>query len=173
MAKIIEKIKNVEKKYVGPKPLPLHFEEIIPKPVDEVFDAVIDSGKLTGYFALNSSGNLIEGNTVTWDFGECGKFDVAVKQIRKNEMIKLEWFVGGVNTNIEIAFTSLDNNSTKIIINETGWTLKEANIKEAIDRAKGWTNFLDCLKAYVVNNVDLREGRLAGALNMQKQIKAA
>ncbi len=166
MAKIIEKIKNAKQEYIGPKPLSLHLEEIIPKPVDEVFDAVIDSGKFTGYFAHNASGNLIEGNTVTWEFGESYKFDIVVKQIRKNELIKLEWFIGGVNCNIEIAFNSLDNNSTKIIINETGWTYKEENVNEALGRVQGWTNFLDSLKAYVTHNIDLREGRLAGALNM-------
>ena len=166
MENILGKIKNLKKESTEVKPLSIHLEEIIPKPVDEVFDAVIDSGKLTGYFALNASGSLIEGNTVTWDFGECGKFDVVVKQIRKNELINLEWFVGGVNCNINIAFTSIENNSTKIIIDETGWTLKEENIKEAMDRVQGWTNFLDSLKAYVLHNVDLREGRFAGALNM-------
>lgn len=161
MTKITEKLKNVKKESVDIKPLSIHLEEIIPKPVDEVFDAVTDAGKLAGYFALHASESLIEGNTVSWDFGECGKFDVVVKQVRKNELIKLEWFVGGVNCNIEIAFTSLDSHSTKIIINETGWTMKEENVKDAMDRVQGWTNFLDSLKAYILYNADLREGRLA------------
>lgn len=43
----------------------------IAKPVDEVFDAVYNPDKLSGYFTTGgASGPLDEGVTVTWDFAD-------------------------------------------------------------------------------------------------------
>jgi len=42
----------------------------IQKPVTDVFDAVYDPRKLSGYFTIGgSAGPMDEGNTVLWTFG--------------------------------------------------------------------------------------------------------
>ena len=43
----------------------------IARPVAEVFDAVYNPDKLSGYFTTGgASGPLVEGATVTWDFAD-------------------------------------------------------------------------------------------------------
>ncbi len=53
----------------------------IKKPVAEVFDAIYNPKKLSGYFTTGgASGSLDEGKTVTWDFADFpGAFPVHVK----------------------------------------------------------------------------------------------
>ena len=69
----------------------------IQKPVEEVFDAVQNPDKLSGYFTNGgASGRLLEGATVEWAFAdnpdeEKLAFPVEVKQVIQNELIVLEW----------------------------------------------------------------------------------
>jgi len=60
----------------------------IRKPVGEVFDAVADPKKLSGYFVQAASGPLEAGKTVMWRFAEVpGEHDVIVREVVKNEHI--------------------------------------------------------------------------------------
>jgi uncharacterized protein YndB with AHSA1/START domain len=65
----------------------------IKKPVEEVFEAVYEPKKLSGYFTTGgASGPLDEGKTVRWDFADVpGPFPVQVKKMIKNQKIILEW----------------------------------------------------------------------------------
>ncbi len=65
----------------------------IKKPIEEVFDAVYNPKKLSGYFTTGgASAPLDEGATVTWDFHDFPRaFPVRVKQMVKNEKIVREW----------------------------------------------------------------------------------
>jgi uncharacterized protein YndB with AHSA1/START domain len=42
----------------------------IQKPATEVFQAIVDPEKMCNYFIGKSTGHLIEGTTVTWEFPE-------------------------------------------------------------------------------------------------------
>ena len=55
----------------------------IRKPVAEVFDAVVNPKKLSGYFTTGgSSGALVAGSTVSWDFADFpGAFPVHVREV--------------------------------------------------------------------------------------------
>ena len=55
----------------------------IAKPVAEVFDAVYNPSKLSGYFTTGgASAPLVEGSTVTWDFADFpGAFPVEVRKV--------------------------------------------------------------------------------------------
>lgn len=65
----------------------------IRKPVAEVFDAVANPKKLSGYFTTGgSSGPLVAGSTVTWDFADFpGAFPVHVREVVPNRLIVLQW----------------------------------------------------------------------------------
>nr|QQZ48658.1 hypothetical protein JKL49_14130 [Phenylobacterium glaciei] len=64
----------------------------IRKPVAEVFEAVVNPAKLTGYFLQTSSGPLAQGSTVTWKFAEVDQtYDVVVGQVVKDERIAFDW----------------------------------------------------------------------------------
>ena len=55
----------------------------IARPVAEVFDAVYNPTKLSGYFTTGgASAPLVEGSTVTWDFADFpGAFPVQVRTV--------------------------------------------------------------------------------------------
>jgi uncharacterized protein YndB with AHSA1/START domain len=65
----------------------------IKRPISDVFDAVYNPNKLSGYFTTGGASNpLDEGKEVTWDFHDFpGAFPVQVKQTIKNKKIVLEW----------------------------------------------------------------------------------
>lgn len=65
----------------------------IRKPIAEVFDAIYNPKKLSGYFTTGgASGPLDEGKSVTWEFADHpGVFPVFIKQVIKNQKIVLEW----------------------------------------------------------------------------------
>src|SRR4051795_5732801 len=64
----------------------------IAKPVEEVFDAVYNPKKLSGYFTTGgASAPLDEGTTVTWDFADFpGAFPVQVRKVEHGRLIVLE-----------------------------------------------------------------------------------
>jgi uncharacterized protein YndB with AHSA1/START domain len=133
----------------------------IKKPVEEVFDAVYNPKKLTGYFTTGgASGPLDEGKTVTWDFADFpGAFPVHVKKVIKNEKIILEWQAtdGEYNTLVEMSFEALDRNSTLVRIIESGWKENQKGLDASYGNCMGWTQMLCCLKVYLENGVNLRE----------------
>ncbi len=143
-------------------PIKAHIEDTIPKPVAEVFNAVIDARKLYQFFVSGASGNLVEGSTVSWDFGKYGKVDVVVKQIVANTIVVFEWAASGTNCTVEMIFESMGPHETAIKIIESGWPMDEEGVKKALGQTQGWTGFIDGLKAYLLFNINLREGRLVG-----------
>ena len=40
------------------------------KPVNEVFEAIVDPTKMSNYFISKSSGKMEEGKRITWKFSE-------------------------------------------------------------------------------------------------------
>src|SRR6185295_12553095 len=102
----------------------------IQKPVAEVFDAVYNPKKLSGYFTTGgASAPLNEGTTVEWAFADAEGpaaegFPVKVTKVVPNERIVLEWAgeEGRPDNVVEMTFTPLDANSTMVTITESGWS---------------------------------------------------
>jgi uncharacterized protein YndB with AHSA1/START domain len=133
----------------------------IQKPIAEVFDAVVNPRKLTGYFTRTASGPLVEGATVMWSFAEVPEeFPLKVRQVVKNERLVLAWEAaeGGYDTTIEMAFKPLEGNATMVQISESGWRDTPEGIKASYDNCGGWMHMMLCLKAYLVHGINLREG---------------
>jgi uncharacterized protein YndB with AHSA1/START domain len=134
----------------------------IQRPVAQVFDAVRDPKKLSGYFTTGSaSGPLDEGATVQWDFADFpGAFPVSVKKVVPNQLIVLEWGAsdGDYNTRVEMTFEALDEKNTLVSISEGGWKDTEKGRKASYDNCHGWTQMSCSLKAYLEHGINLREG---------------
>jgi uncharacterized protein YndB with AHSA1/START domain len=131
------------------------------KPVAEVFEAVVDPGKLSGYFTRTASGRLAEGMTVAWSFPEFpGEFPVKVRKLVPNELIVLEWEAeeGGYDTRIEMAFKPLDGTATMVQIRESGWPDTPRGVKSSYGNCGGWMHMACCLKAYLEHGINLRAG---------------
>ena len=134
----------------------------IGRPVAEVFDAVVNPKKLSGYFTTlgGASAPLVAGATVTW----WGQVPVEVDEVVENRRIVLRWDGSGEDvkppykTLIEMEFEPLDDGGTFVKIAESGWREDEAGRKQSYGNCEGWAMMLSAMKAYVEYGINLREG---------------
>ena len=133
----------------------------IKKPIEEVFDAVYNPRKLSGYFTTGgASAPLNEGTTVTWDFHDFpGAFPVYVIQMVRNEKIVLEWDNNeGTKNLVEIKFEEELDDSTIVKISESGWKNEDQKSLDAsYGNSYGWMHMLWGLKVYLEYGKNLRE----------------
>lgn len=142
----------------------------IQKPLAEVFDAVYNPDKLSGYFTNGgASAPLDAGTTVQWAFADTpgetlGPFPVFVKEVEKNKLIAFEWEVtgGGYNTRVEIEFEETDPRETLVKITESGWKGGEKDLQSSYGNCMGWSHMQTALKAFVEYGINLREGAYKG-----------
>jgi uncharacterized protein YndB with AHSA1/START domain len=151
----------------------------IGKPVAEVFDAVVNPSKLSGYFTTlgGASAPLVAGTTVTW----WGQVPVEVDEVEPEKRIVLRWDGSGpeekppYKTRIEMKFEPLDDGGTFVTIAESGWREDEAGQKASYGNCEGWSQMLSCMKAYVEYGINLREGfypsEMRGELPTSSELK--
>lgn len=126
------------------------------KPVEEVFEGIVDPAKMTKYFISESSGRLETGKEVIWQFPEfVEKFPVNEIKIETNRSISFVW---DPDTVVNITLEESTGNSTIVRVNETGKEFNEENLKWVLENTGGWANFLACLKAYLEYGIQLRKG---------------
>lgn len=133
----------------------------VARSVEEVFEAIVDPDKLSGYFTTGGAqGRLAAGATVTWDFHDFpGAFPVRVLEVEKDKKIVLNWDAdNGGETRVTMVFTGLEDGRTLVQITEEGWTENQASLKASYGNCEGWTGMLCALKAYLEHGINLREG---------------
>ncbi len=134
----------------------------ISKPAAEVFDAVVNPTKLSGYFTTigGASAPVVEGTTVTW----WGAVPVEVDEVSKDKRIVLRWDASvpqgepGYKTRIEMNFEPLDDGGTLVTIAEAGWHEGENGMKKSYLNCEGWTQMLCSMKAFLEYGINLRDG---------------
>ncbi len=131
------------------------------KPIDGVFEAIVDPDKMKNYFISKSSGYMKEGETLIWKFPEMDiEFPVKVGAIKKSKYISFYWdgaFDGG-QTFVEINLQPVEDEITFITVTEKAKPNNEAGIKWLKNNTEGWANFLACLKAWMEYGIHLRKG---------------
>jgi len=139
----------------------------IARPIDEVFEAVVDPGQLSHYFTTGGAkGRLETGATVTWDFADVpGAFPVHVIEVVPNERIVLRWNAtdkaedgSSYETTVTMSFEPLDSERTLVTIAEAGWRATDEARESAFDNCEGWTGMLCCMKAWLEHEINLRDG---------------
>jgi uncharacterized protein YndB with AHSA1/START domain len=129
------------------------------KPVNEVFEAIVDPEKMSGYFISQSTGRMEEGKTLTWQFPEFDmKFPVRIDTIKKDQYISYYWGEAGDETRVEIFLKPKNEAETFVSITEGTKENNEAGILWLRRNTEGWANFLACLKAYLEYGINLRKG---------------
>ena len=130
------------------------------KPGYEVFEAIVDPGRMSNYFISKSTGRMEEGVTLTWRFPEFDmEFPVRVHKIKKDKYISYYWndMEDGAETHVEITLKPMDDNTTFVSITEKDRDNDEKGIKWLKGNTEGWANFLACLKAYLEYGINLRK----------------
>jgi len=151
----------------------------IQKPLAEVFDAVYDPQKLSGYFT-NGGANapLDAGTTVQWAFedtpGERIEFPVIVEESVKDRRIVLRWQGNEDQLNrVEMTFESTGESETLVKIFESGWNDDQKGLDSSYGNCMGWSQMLFALKAYTEYGIDLRKGAYAGLYKASDKSEAA
>ncbi|MBC7885674.1 MAG: SRPBCC domain-containing protein [Saprospiraceae bacterium] len=131
----------------------------IQKPVDEIFNAIIDPTHMSQYFIAKSSGRMEEGKSLIWNFPEFdGDAPVRVGKITKNELITFYWEINEIEVEVVIQLEPRADGSTVVRITEKEMDNDEAGINWLKGNTEGWSNFLACLKAYLEYGINLRRG---------------
>ena len=140
----------------------------IDKPVHEVFEAVVDPQKLSGYFTTGGARGRIEtGATVTWDFHDFpGAFPVHVIAVEPDRKIVLRWGAadgtpeqgGAYETTVTMEFTQLEDGRTLVSIHESGWRDSAAAQKASYGNCEGWTGMLCAMRVWLEHGIVLRNG---------------
>jgi uncharacterized protein YndB with AHSA1/START domain len=130
------------------------------KPIEEVFEAIVDPKKMSGYFIAFGSGRMETGKTLTWKFPEFDKeFPIQVKRVDAPNYISFYWDdIDGKEMLIEMSLKTMEEDSTFITVTEKSRDNDEKGIDWLKRNTEGWANFLACLKAYLEYNINLRKG---------------
>jgi uncharacterized protein YndB with AHSA1/START domain len=127
----------------------------IRKPVDEVFNALIDPVITTEFWFTKSTGKLEPGKRVRWDWEMYGVgTDVDVKEIDPNKRILVEWdsYVG--RTPVEWRFAARPDGTTKVTVRNWGFHGQDV-VSQAIQSTQGFSFMLAGLKAWLEDKVRL------------------
>jgi uncharacterized protein YndB with AHSA1/START domain len=69
------------------------------------------------------------------------------------------WEASGEKTRVRIELAPDDDGSTRIHIVESAFSMNEEGVQGALEQTKGWTDFVNCMRAYLEFGVQLRKGR--------------
>lgn len=138
----------------------------IAKPVEEVFEAVVDPSSLSSYFTTGGAkGRLEKGATVTWEFHDFpGPAPVDVVDVVQNEKIVLRWAAvdetgnhgDEYRTTMTMGFKALEDGRTLVTVSEQGWRENEAGLEASYGNCEGWTQMLCSLKIWIEHGINLR-----------------
>lgn len=156
-----------------PADLEVHVHERILRPVDEVFQALVDPARLGRFFVSRASGPLRGGTEVEWEFGDVGaRVRVSVREVVPNERIVFDWGASRVRTRVTLRVRSDRPETTVVSISESQFPTTREGVQRALAQNAGWTYFLCCLKAWVQHGINLRLGVL-GSLTEADEEDAA
>ncbi len=129
------------------------------KPVNDVFEAIVDPALMSGYFISKGSGRMEEGRKIIWKFSEFEpEFPITVGRIEKDKYISYTWEVEGADLMVEMTLADKGADKTVVTITEGSMKNNDAGIKWLKGNTEGWANFLACLKAYLEYGINLRKG---------------
>ncbi|MCA5005121.1 SRPBCC domain-containing protein [Sphingobacterium bovistauri] len=129
------------------------------KPIEVVYDAIVNPEKMSQYFIERGTGRLDEGTVVDWKFPEFDDiFPVEGRLTQSHDYISFDWSGGTPDMLVEIFLEKISPTATVVRIKEGTFSTDVDDIKQVIGQTEGWANFLACLKAYLEYGINLRKG---------------
>ena len=128
------------------------------KPAHEVFEAFVDPGKIGNFWFSSSSERWEQGKTITLRYDEYNaEGDINILDIVENYKIVFQWIDEGVETTVTITLKEVDDATTIVEVNETGFKENDDQlIRKLVDNKEGWVYMLTCLKGYLEYGDKLR-----------------
>lgn len=130
----------------------------VPRPIEEVFDHLVEPNLLTSYFTSEASGPLEPGKQVRWTWAGGETETVDVETVERNCRVLFTWKAFLVDTITRVSITVVPEGDlrTVVTIEETGWSDDDAGRTSAFEHCAGWERMLLCLKARMAFGIDLR-----------------
>jgi uncharacterized protein YndB with AHSA1/START domain len=126
------------------------------KPVNEVFEAIVDPGKMANYWFLSGTDRVAQGKTITWKYDEYGAEGVIkVSEVENNRKIVFSWGEEGEETIVTITLDAFDPATTIIEVIESGFKEDDPDLlNKMVGQKGGWVYMLTCLKGYLENGIN-------------------
>ena len=126
----------------------VHTKFKIMKPAHEVFNAFIEPELMANFWFSSASEKMEEGKMITWRYEEYNaEVELTVVEILENQKIVFKWGPAEEEHMVTITLTKLDEASTIIEVNETGWNENDPElINNLLGNKEGWVYMLTCLK---------------------------
>ena len=133
----------------------VHTKLKIMKPAHEVFNAFIEPEQMANFWFSSGSEKMAEGKTITWRYEEYNaEVELKVVEIQEDKKIVFKWGPAEGEHTVTITLTEVDNTTTIIEVNETGWNENDPElIHQVVNNKEGWVYMLSCLKAYLENGI--------------------
>lgn len=130
---------------------------LIRKPVADVFEAFVDPDVTTKFWFTRSSGRLVAGRQVQWDWETYGiSIPVTAKTIEPDRRIVIEWPGQKGATTVEWIFESQPDGTTFVRITEAGFSGNgDELVKQVTDSTQGFSLVLAGLKALLEHGIRL------------------
>ncbi len=127
----------------------------IRRPVEDVFEAIVNPDITTKFWFTKSSGKLASNSVVTWQWEMYNaSAEVYVRLVEKNSRIVFEWSEPSLS--VEFTFLPLNDQSTYVVVKEWGYHETGPELIEAIKNSTGgFTTLLDGMKAYLEHGIQL------------------
>jgi uncharacterized protein YndB with AHSA1/START domain len=130
---------------------------LIRRPVAEVFEAIVNPEITTKFWFTRSSGRLVVGRPVRWDWQMYEvSIEVTARAIDNNRRIVIEWPGYSGPTIVEWTFAPQNDGNTFVRVTESGFTgTGDQLVKYVTDSTQGFTLMLAGLKALLEHGVRL------------------
>ena len=129
---------------------------------DRVYDALVRADTITSYFPDRSSGDLVAGSDVTWQFDHAdAEVELRIGMLRAPTSIVFDWNAAGDGfKTVTFSLEPLDDGrATRVEVTEAEFPVDVPGAATAVQQSAGWSEFLCYLKARVQFDVELRAGR--------------
>ncbi len=130
---------------------------LIRRPAAEVFEAFADPEITTQFWFTRSSGRLVAGEQVQWQWEMYGiSIPVDVKAVEPGKRIVIEWPGQAGPSTVEWLFTALEDGTTFVSITNSGFHGDgDALVSQATDSMQGFSLVLAGLKALLEHGLRL------------------
>lgn len=127
------------------------------KPAEDIFEVIVDPKQIGEFWFSSSSERWEQGKSIIVRYEEYGAEGVInILEVTENKKIVFSWGnEHGNETVVAITLSELDNASTIIEVDESGFKKDDSELLEKmLGQKEGWVYMLSCLKAYLENGVN-------------------
>jgi uncharacterized protein YndB with AHSA1/START domain len=130
---------------------------LIRKPVEQVFEAIVNPQITSKFWFSKGSGRLDAGEKVIWEWESHDvSVEVTPKVIDRHRRVMIEWPGYTGPTTVDWTFQALPDRTTFVRVTESGWTGDgDRLVRYVADSTQGFTLMLAGMKALLEHNIQL------------------